>query len=226
MGFGEGDDPYVTLGVSRHAQAGEIRRAFRRLALCHHPDRAGRASTSRFQAIAAAYAILSDAVRRAQFDRERRMTDWSVRAHPTGPATGASTRATAAPEPVLTRLTGHISSVAARGAARVRRDGCIELLMTPDEQASGGSASICARVPVTCPTCGGLADRHGFACQRCDGAGVVTAMVQADLSVPAGVREGTLFTVAVDSIGHAPALRFQVVIQRQAPGSGQKKGPE
>ena len=66
-------DHYLVLGVACEASAAEVRRAFRTLALRFHPDRAGEASTTTFQRIAEAYAVLSDPNSRAAYDglRER-----------------------------------------------------------------------------------------------------------------------------------------------------------
>jgi DnaJ-class molecular chaperone len=61
-------DHYTLLGVGRAAAPAELRRAFRTLALRHHPDRAGAASTEVFQRISEAYAVLSDPVKRARYD--------------------------------------------------------------------------------------------------------------------------------------------------------------
>src|SRR5438045_6412654 len=62
------DDYYARLGVSRSASPGELRRAYRLLALRWHPDRAGAASTVLFQQISEAYQVLSDAGKRAAYD--------------------------------------------------------------------------------------------------------------------------------------------------------------
>jgi len=63
-------DLYVILGLSRGATADEIKRAYRRLAKQHHPDRnKGSAdSEARFKEVQQAYAILSDPQRRKQYD--------------------------------------------------------------------------------------------------------------------------------------------------------------
>lgn len=57
---------YQTLGVDRGANAEEIKRAYRRLASQHHPDKGG--DKLRFQEIQKAYETLSDAQKRAQYD--------------------------------------------------------------------------------------------------------------------------------------------------------------
>ena len=62
-------DHYATLGVPRTATPDEIKRAFRRLASQHHPDKGG--DTRKFQEIQAAYDTLGDAVKRADYDNPR-----------------------------------------------------------------------------------------------------------------------------------------------------------
>jgi len=65
------DDPYQTLGVARDASQDEIREAYRALAKRHHPDLnpGNPQAEERFKAVASANAMLSDPVRRGQFDR-------------------------------------------------------------------------------------------------------------------------------------------------------------
>lgn len=64
-------DPYQVLGVTKSADAEEIKKAFRRLAKKHHPDqnRDDPKAKEAFAEVNAAYEILGDAAKRAQFDR-------------------------------------------------------------------------------------------------------------------------------------------------------------
>ncbi|TVQ96221.1 MAG: hypothetical protein EA403_16980 [Spirochaetaceae bacterium] len=64
-------DHYQTLGVSRDAEAHEIRRAFRRSAKELHPDGGGEDDRG-FSQITEAYRELRDSVRRRRYDQELR----------------------------------------------------------------------------------------------------------------------------------------------------------
>ncbi len=64
-------DPYKTLGLSRDATPEQIRSAYRKLAKKHHPDLnpGNAAAEERFKAVNSANELLSDADKRARFDR-------------------------------------------------------------------------------------------------------------------------------------------------------------
>lgn len=59
---------YETMGVSRDASADEIRAAYKSLAQKYHPDKAD-GDTQKFQAVQAAYAVLSDEASREEYDQ-------------------------------------------------------------------------------------------------------------------------------------------------------------
>ncbi len=60
-------DYYDVLGVSRDASADEIKKAFRKAAVKHHPDREG-GDEAKFKEVSEAYEVLSDDQKRAAYD--------------------------------------------------------------------------------------------------------------------------------------------------------------
>jgi curved DNA-binding protein len=79
-------DYYEILGVPRNASDKDIRRAYRRLARQHHPDvnPGDKRAEAKFKQIGEAYSVLSDAEKRAQYDRSGHLGDaWQTgRGHP------------------------------------------------------------------------------------------------------------------------------------------------
>jgi DnaJ-class molecular chaperone len=83
-------DHYKALGVAAGASADDIKKAYRKLAKANHPDSTGgdKAKEARFKEISAAYEVLGDAKKRAQYDEIReQLRSGHVRA--SGPRPGA-----------------------------------------------------------------------------------------------------------------------------------------
>lgn len=68
-------DLYKTLGVSKGCSASEVKKAYRKAALKHHPDKAPPEqrdkAEKKFKEIAQAYETLSDDDKRALYDQVR-----------------------------------------------------------------------------------------------------------------------------------------------------------
>jgi molecular chaperone DnaJ len=63
-------DYYDILGVPKEASDSEIKKAYRKLAMKHHPDKSKEPDAEeKFKEISEAYAVLSDEEKRAQYDR-------------------------------------------------------------------------------------------------------------------------------------------------------------
>lgn len=65
-------DFYEILGVPKNASEDEIKKAYRKLAMKHHPDRnqgdSAKAAEEKFKEAKEAYEMLSDAQKRAAYD--------------------------------------------------------------------------------------------------------------------------------------------------------------
>jgi molecular chaperone DnaJ len=64
-------DYYEILGVNKSASADEIKKAYRKVAMQHHPDRnpGDKGAEEKFKEAAEAYEVLSDTDKKAQYDR-------------------------------------------------------------------------------------------------------------------------------------------------------------
>lgn len=80
-------DYYKILGVERNASQDEIKKAYRKLAMKHHPDRNpdNQAAEEKFKEVNEAYQVLSDAEKRSQYDRfGASYSQWQQRGAPGG----------------------------------------------------------------------------------------------------------------------------------------------
>ena len=171
-------DFYLILGVSRDATTAAIKRAYRRLAKKYHPDLDPVRVADEFHELQAAYETLADAERRRRYDESLRQGER---------------------DDFRSLAWSFVRSPAAGDLRRPIRPGSLsgEILLTPREAAAGGVLALDVPVSGTCPACEGTGG-FVFDCGRCGGEGKVERRLPVPLRMPAGVREGTVFQVAVD----------------------------
>jgi molecular chaperone DnaJ len=87
-------DFYAVLGVAQSATAGDVKKAYRKLARLHHPDAnpGDAGAEKRFKEIGEAYSVLSDPEQRKQYDAIRSMARGGARftAGGSGPSAGGA----------------------------------------------------------------------------------------------------------------------------------------
>src|SRR5438874_3326001 len=167
-------DYYEVLGVSRDATDEEIKKAFRKLAHQHHPDKnpGNRKAEERFRELAEAYQVLSDAERRSMYNR------FGHAAFEQGGGVGGFEFG-AGFEDILGDLFGDFFGTGrTRGRTRARRgqDLRYDLEVTFEEAAFGCEKTIAVPRLSACETCGGRGAKPGTApktCPQCRGSGQV-----------------------------------------------------
>ena len=172
-------DFYEVLGVPKNAGDDEIKKAYRKLAMKHHPDRnqgdAAKAAEERFKEAKEAYEMLSDADKRAAYDQHGHAgVDPNMR----GPGgAGGSSFADAFGDIFGDMFNGQQGG-RGRGGRQVFRGSDLSYAMeiTLEEAANGKDAQI--RIPSwdECETCHGSGAKAGtkpITCTTCHGQGAV-----------------------------------------------------
>ena len=190
------DDYYALLGVDVHADDDAIRRAWRKLALEHHPDRAGSHATEWFQRLSVAYSVISDPVARRAYDKRRGIPTKPPQPPPPADVTPPPVDVTPppvrkAPGIMITRLSRNLDILRAMGRANIAEDGIIDLFLEEEEWTEGGMVSVAMRTDVHCPACRGSTN---IPCRECKDARIVEEQYSAWLAIRPGVEDGTILT--------------------------------
>jgi molecular chaperone DnaJ len=167
-------DYYEVLGVSRDASEGELKKAYRKLALQHHPDRndGDPEAEEMFKQVSEAYAVLSDSEKRARYDRFGHAGIGGPGATDFGDLGGFTD--------LFNDLFGDIFG-GSRGGRRWGRgqrgaDLRYNLEIDLENVLEGMEASIQIPKMRSCETCSGSGAREGAlpqACSRCRGSGQI-----------------------------------------------------
>ncbi len=178
-------DYYEVLGVSKGAPAEEIKKAYRKVAMQFHPDRnpGDKAAEEKFKEAAEAYEILSDADKRAQYDRYGH-------AGLAGNGRGGSNGGNMNMDDIFSQfgdifgddLFGSFFGGGRRGGGTSRSRGVrgsnlrVKIKLNYEEISKGVTKNIKVKKYVACTTCSGSGakDRNSVqACSTCGGSGQV-----------------------------------------------------
>ncbi|MBN1542418.1 molecular chaperone DnaJ [candidate division KSB1 bacterium] len=175
-----GKDYYEILGVGRQADAGEIKRAYRKLAMQYHPDKNpnDKGAEDKFKELGEAYSVLSDPQKRTQYDQFGHVGGNSGGFGGFNPGAGFD------PFDIFREVFGGgfgdifgMGGSAGRRSARGRgNDLQIKLRLSYEEIAAGVKKKIKIRKQMVCESCGGTGSAPGASmttCTTCRGAGEV-----------------------------------------------------
>jgi molecular chaperone DnaJ len=160
-------DYYEVLGVAREASAQELKSAYRKLALQHHPDRnpGDKVAEDLFKEASEAYEVLSDGERRARYDRF---------GHAGVPFDLGGGFGGAGINDVLSEIFGDIFGGRTRRGGRSRgADLRYNLQLSFEEAAFGTEVAVKIPRPRRCDVCEGTGskDKQLRTCPSCGGAG-------------------------------------------------------
>ncbi|MFQ5528562.1 MAG: molecular chaperone DnaJ, partial [Thermoanaerobaculia bacterium] len=170
-------DYYEVLGISRHADENELKQAYRKIALKHHPDRnpGDPVAEEKFKEASESYAVLSDPEKRRAYDRFG-FEGIGMRGAPGGfPDFGDLGTFTDIFNDLFGDLFGGRGG-RSRGRGQRGADLRYNLEISLAEVLTGSEAQI--RIPKTriCGSCSGSGARPGTSperCARCHGTGQV-----------------------------------------------------
>ena len=168
-------DYYEILGVNKSASADEIKKAYRKVAMQHHPDRnpGDKAAEEKFKEAAEAYEILSDTDKKSQYDRYGHA---GVSSNGRGFSGGGMNM-----EDIFSQfgdvfgddLFGSFFGGSSRGGRTSRSRGIrgsnlrVKIKLTYEEIAKGVTKNIKVKKHVVCNTCGGSGAKDKGSVQNC-----------------------------------------------------------
>lgn len=185
-------DLYQLLGLGRNASLDEIKKAYRELAKRHHPDRTQNnpTDTEIFKAVSLAFATLGNPSKRADYDRELTIAERQTSARRTRGNRGAYQKTNTWETPF-----GDILGEFFQGRGVWPRDGeerGVEIILTPQEARAGVAVPLDIPWKSQCSLCNGSGLAPFSICAECRGSGFAYGEKRIGLTIPAGVRSGTM----------------------------------
>jgi molecular chaperone DnaJ len=161
-------DPYSILGVSRKADADEIKKAYRKLARKYHPDRnpGDEEAEERFKEVQEAYDTLSDPEKRRSYDAGGIFSGFGPRGFSGGGFTSDL-------GDIFSSFFGRRAG--SREAPTRGRDLETEVQLSFEQAMEGAEVRVTVPKHATCATCRGSGARPGTSptvCPRCGGRGI------------------------------------------------------
>jgi molecular chaperone DnaJ len=167
---------YETLGVPKNATQDEIKKAYRKLARQHHPDRNpdDKAAESKFKEVQTAYDVLSDPAKRKQYDA---VGNGRIRAGGAGGAPFDFNLGDFDLGDILGGVFGRGRGGASRPQAQRGADVEAVVNLSFEDSLKGIQTQIPVEVEAACHECGGTGARPGTVpviCPDCNGRGVIS----------------------------------------------------
>jgi molecular chaperone DnaJ len=185
------EDLYKLLGLQRNASLEDIKKAYRQLAKRHHPDRTQNnpKDTEIFKAVSVAFATLSNAEKRAEYDRSLMVAE---QRSAVSRGRGSRTRSggSARRESVFSDILEEFFQ-GGNGFSPERDERALEIILTQEEARRGVTVPVEIPWKDQCPLCQGTGLAPFSICAGCRGSGCAQGERRITLTIPAGVSSGT-----------------------------------
>lgn len=202
-------DYYDVLGVSKSAPESDIKSAYRKLARKYHPDvnPGDKSAEDKFKEVNEAYEVLSDPEKRKRYDalgpnwkageEFRPPPGWDESRVDVGDMFGGGRGG---------GFSDFFETLFGRGGVRARggpgfamrgSDIEAEIELALEEAHRGGTRSLTLQTTETCPECHGTGSKENKRhCPLCRGAGVIPRPKVLEVTIPSGVRDGSMIRLA------------------------------
>lgn len=191
-------DYYKILGVAEFDTAEDIKSAYRKLARKFHPDVAGSSSDaiSKFKEINEAYEILSNQVKKAEYDRARRFYNYA-KGTGAGVNNDVDNRETTSVKEKEKKPFFNWNLKKEEHAAPKRGEDIYSDIEISVFEALGGAAKTVNMLQTRiCPKCNGRKFVNGSICSHCNGKGELADYKKFTVKIPAGVTNKSKIRLA------------------------------
>jgi molecular chaperone DnaJ len=204
---------YQILGVNENASQDEIKKAYRKLAVEHHPDKGG--DENKFKKISEAYDTIGDENKRGQYDNQKRNPFANMGGGGFNPFEDMfnqmhSQRKRAVPDKIIEVVVGAVESYKGgeKNITYARNHNCGGCNGSGGERIScstcGGQGVITQQIGTglftqiirqSCGSCGGKGFSYKTTCGTCHGSTTTSNVETITIKLPNGIDEGQFLRV-------------------------------
>ena len=207
------EDFYQILGVSENASQDEIKKAYRKLAVEHHPDKGG--DENKFKKISEAYDTIGDQNKRTQYDNQKQNPFANMGGGGFNPFEDMfnqmhTQRKRAVPDKIIEVVVGAVESYKGgeKNITYTRNHNCGGCNGSGGERINcttcGGQGVITQQIGTglftqiirqSCGSCGGRGFSYKTTCGTCHGSTTTSSVETISIKLPNGIDEGQFLRV-------------------------------
>ena len=210
-------DYYKILGIQENESAENIKKAYRKLAREWHPDIAGSTSDvlKRFKEINEAYEVLSNSVKKAEYDRAKRFYDYAKKSANESHDNNNEKTVNNATKPNSSNQENKNNKFNSKWEEFISKyqqfktknddnkkqpqkgkDICCDIEISIQDALCGVTKTVNMLQKEVCPKCGGKKFANGTICKHCSGKGKTTSYKKFNVKIPAGIKDGSKIRLA------------------------------